>query len=288
MKFQPCKSRVALIEPLESRRLLSAATPTMVHLGSATASHTETASASIVATQLTSTTYQYAVTLTDTATAPATKSDQVGTFWYAWVPGWDYLDTAPLSVSSPAGWTDQIVHAGPNDGYSIQWVASSNAIQAGKSLSGFVFTSTDTPAQIFGKSNFYPSGKYQHRVRLCGCSRDRRGFPSDSDYFRDPCCAGQSGRASHHTAPIHPGRQTDSLRQYRGYEADQHHVSVFNHVEEHQPRQGHVRQPDRNFLVCVGSRQRFPRHRSADGQHRRDGPTRSPMKAVQMDLPSNG
>src|SRR5271156_4471203 len=161
MKSQPKKSRPAGIESLEGRTLFSTVTPAFVYPGTpvspASPPETETASASIVATQLTSTTYQYALTVTDTAAAPATSSNQVGTFWYAWVPGADYLDTTPLSVSSPTGWTDQIVHAGSGDGYSVQWVASSNAIQAGKSLSGFDFTSTDTPTQVFGKSSFYPS-----------------------------------------------------------------------------------------------------------------------------------
>jgi hypothetical protein len=156
MKTQKRKSRSFGIETLEGRTLLSVAAQTYTYPGQPTAS-TETASASIVATQLTSTTYKYSVTVTDTAAATATTANQVGTFWYAWVPGADYLDTAPLSVSSPAGWTDQIVHGGSTDGYSIQWVAGSNAIQAGKSLSGFTFTSSNSPTQVFGKSNFYPT-----------------------------------------------------------------------------------------------------------------------------------
>jgi len=175
MKFQPRKSQSALFESLESRKLFSTVMPAVVH-PAATGSPTETASASIVATQLTSTTYQYAVTVTDTAAGPATKSNQVGTFWYAWVPGFDYLDTAPLSVSAPAGWTDQIVHAGPGDGYSIQWVASSNAIQAGRSLSGFDFISTDTPAQVFGKSNFYPTTNVDTAFVYAGAPETDAGF----------------------------------------------------------------------------------------------------------------
>ena len=139
MKPFPKQSRASMIESLEPRKMLSTVMPAIMYPGQ-TGPGTETASASIVATQLSGTDFQYSITVKDTATGQPTAANQIGTFWYAWVPGSDFLDTAPLTVSSPSGWTDQIVNAGPNDGFSIQWVASANAIQAGSTLGGFVFT----------------------------------------------------------------------------------------------------------------------------------------------------
>jgi hypothetical protein len=93
----------------------------------------------------------YAMTFADAA--DATKP--IGTVWFAWVPGEDFLPTSPIDETSPAGWqVNAITHAGSNDGYAIQWVASSaaSAIPIGGSLSGFGFTSTDSP----GDSPFFP------------------------------------------------------------------------------------------------------------------------------------
>ncbi len=180
MYFSPEKSRATLVEVLERRTLFSNITPSVAYpvtpVAASSIPETQTASATIVATQLNSTTYQYAVTLTDSAAAPATTVNQVGTFWFAWVPGADYLDTKPLSVTAPTGWTDQIIHAGPSDGFSIQWVASSNAIQAGKSLGGFSFTSADTPAQVFGASKFYPSANVNTAFVYAGAPETDAGF----------------------------------------------------------------------------------------------------------------
>jgi hypothetical protein len=164
-----------IVESLECRAMLSSAMPAILYPMSAPSS-TETASASIVATQLTATDFQYSITVKDTAAGQATAANQVGTFWYAWVPGSDYLDTAPLTVGSPAGWSDQIVHAGPGDGYSVQWVASSNAMQAGNSLGGFVFDSSDTPAQVFGHSNFYPTINVNTAFVYAGAPEADAGF----------------------------------------------------------------------------------------------------------------
>lgn len=113
----------------------------------------ETATATITATQIASDSYSYSLTLHDTG------STTVGTFWFAWVPGRDFMDVSPNSVSSPPGWTDAITHAGSNDGYAIQWHVtspSSGEVQSGGSLSGFSFTSSESPAQLFGDSSFYP------------------------------------------------------------------------------------------------------------------------------------
>jgi hypothetical protein len=101
--------------------------------------------------------FDYTVTLTNTS---GTGNDPIGTFWFAWVPGADFMATSPLSVTNPTGWKDAITHV-PNtatNGYAIQWVESNSAaaIAPGNSLV-FKFTSADTPAGITGDSIFYPT-----------------------------------------------------------------------------------------------------------------------------------
>ena len=110
----------------------------------------ESASATIAAAQLGPSTYQYTVTLDDTG------STTIGTFWFGWVPGEDFLDSSPSSVTAPAGWTDNITHAGSKDGFAIQWIASSPSsdLHPGQSKV-FDFRSSATPAQVFGNSIFY-------------------------------------------------------------------------------------------------------------------------------------
>jgi hypothetical protein len=112
----------------------------------------ETASATITATP-DGEDWQYSVKLVDTG------STTVGTFWFAWVPGEDFLDTSPSGITSPTGWQEIVTHGGSNDGFAIQWKASSTSaeIQSGGTLTGFSFVSSDTPAKVFGDSNFYPT-----------------------------------------------------------------------------------------------------------------------------------
>src|SRR5881275_856778 len=85
--------------------------------------------------------FNYTITL---ANASSSNSG-IGTFWYAWVPGQDFLATSPISVSPPPGWSDNITNMGPGDGFAIQFLANSpaNDVQPGSSLS-FSFTSADS------------------------------------------------------------------------------------------------------------------------------------------------
>ena len=107
--------------------------------------------------------FNYAITLTNASSS----SSGIGTFWYAWVPGQDFLATSPLSVSPPPGWTDNITNAGAGDGFAIQFLANSpaNDLQPGSSLN-FSFTSADC-ARVgewqFGVPPRYSGG---HRIRL--------------------------------------------------------------------------------------------------------------------------
>src|SRR5580692_8720020 len=63
---------------------------------------TEMAGATISATQLNSTTWQYNLVLDNIGTT------NLGTFWLAWVPGEDFLPTTPTSIASPASWTSSV------------------------------------------------------------------------------------------------------------------------------------------------------------------------------------
>ncbi len=96
--------------------------------------------------------YEYTIALTNSSQG----GTGIGTFWFAWVPGSDYLATNPISVSAPTGWTYTVSHSAPGDGYGIQFAASSSAydLQPGSSLN-FSFVSADAPASVEGSSAVY-------------------------------------------------------------------------------------------------------------------------------------
>lgn len=96
--------------------------------------------------------FDYTLSLDNAANSP----NQIETFWYAWVPGQNYLPTSPASVQPPTGWTDNIIHIGAGDGYSIRFTTSTTPVTPGSSLD-FKFTSTDTPAALAGDSPYYPT-----------------------------------------------------------------------------------------------------------------------------------
>jgi hypothetical protein len=108
----------------------------------------ERATAILSFAQISPTTYHYKMTLNNTGTT------NVGTFWFAWVPGEDFMPTSPTNISSPPSWTSQITLAGPGDGYAILWTAG-QPLAPGGSLSGFEFDSTTTPQQMAGPSDFF-------------------------------------------------------------------------------------------------------------------------------------
>ncbi|MGA2813157.1 MAG: hypothetical protein ABSG16_17275 [Candidatus Acidiferrum sp.] len=96
--------------------------------------------------------FQYDITLTDSGTT------KVGTFWFSWVPGQDFMPVSPTAVLAPSSWAEKITNGGTADGFAIQFVAGSgDALGAGESLSGFQFDSTMTPAQLEGLSRFHPT-----------------------------------------------------------------------------------------------------------------------------------
>jgi len=136
-------------------KLLAAIAALGLTVGVARQASAAAASSATITTASAGAINSYSLTLTDGASSTV----PIQTFWFAWIPGQDYLATSPLTVTNPTGWTDNITHGGTTDGYAIQWVASSPSfdVAAGSTLSGFDFTSVDSPASIDGNSVFYPS-----------------------------------------------------------------------------------------------------------------------------------
>lgn len=102
------------------------------------------ATATIEASQISPSEYQYELTLNNVGTTT------IGTFWFAWVPGINFMTATPTNITAPAGWTANTpLEAGSTDA-GIQWLAGSNQLAAGGSLTGFSFQSTETPAELAG------------------------------------------------------------------------------------------------------------------------------------------
>jgi len=108
----------------------------------------EMAKATISSTQLTSNTWKYDLVLDDIGTT------NLGTFWFGWVPGENFMPAVPTHITSPASWMANITGGGGfGQGYAIQWVAGTGAgLAAGGSLTGFSFESTASPAAMAGIS----------------------------------------------------------------------------------------------------------------------------------------
>jgi hypothetical protein len=125
---------------------------TLSLVGANSASAAEKATASLSFSQVNNNTYHYTLTLNDVGTT------NLGTFWFAWIPGQDFMATSPTNITAPPSWTATVTNGGTGDGYAVEFVASSSAaVTPGNSLTGFAFDSTSTPEQMAGFSNFYNS-----------------------------------------------------------------------------------------------------------------------------------
>jgi hypothetical protein len=122
-------------------------------LATATSQGSEIATATISDTEISPGEFQYTLTLDDTGTTT------LGTFWFSWVPGDNFMPVDPTSITSPAGWQDMVTSGGPSDGFAIQWTAKmpANDLTSGKTLSGFSFDSSLTLAQLEGDSSGHPT-----------------------------------------------------------------------------------------------------------------------------------
>jgi hypothetical protein len=80
------------LESLEARRLLASIT-----------------ASAVISSTPTGANFNYNITLTNSASS----TSPIGTFWFAWVPGKDFLGTSPISETAPTGWGDMSQTAGP-------------------------------------------------------------------------------------------------------------------------------------------------------------------------------
>lgn len=146
------------VESLESRTMLSE---------SASAQITLVSTAGTVSTPV----YNYAITVNDTGTT------NIGTFWFGWVPGEDFLPSLPSAVSDPSGWGHTLTGSdNSTDGNAIEWVATSNKITPGNSLSGFTFSSTDSPSVLAANSPSHPGTPATTAFVYSGAAFSDAGF----------------------------------------------------------------------------------------------------------------
>lgn len=121
----------------------------LVAMSSASALAVTGASANY-ASQLNGSTYTYDLLLKNTGDTP------LRTFWFAWAPPfYSFLPSIPDTTSSPSGWTAQVVPDYFGYGYSILWNTTGSGVAPGASLTGFEFTSVDTPADLQASNYYY-------------------------------------------------------------------------------------------------------------------------------------
>jgi hypothetical protein len=141
-------------------------------LATATSKGSEIATATISGTPNGPGQFKYSLTLNDIGTTT------LGTFWFAWVPGDNFMPVSPTGVTSPTGWQDLITSGGPSGGFAIQWTATAaaNDILPGSSLSGFSFGSSLTLAQLQSPSSGHPSDPVDTAFVYSGAPFSDAGF----------------------------------------------------------------------------------------------------------------
>jgi hypothetical protein len=108
------------------------------------------ATATLSTQQLGPNSYEYSITLNNTG------DTNIGTYWFSWIPGYDFLTPSPTNVSSPAGWTGGVQQDGFIPGYyALEW-NTATPLAPGQSLSGFKFDSSESPAALMATSYFPP------------------------------------------------------------------------------------------------------------------------------------
>ena len=104
------------------------------------------ASATMTAAQ-DGTNWDYVVTVHNTGTV------NIETFWFAWIPGYDYLPSNPQVTSQPLFWSTYVE---ASDRYSIEFydTGTLDPITPGNSSSAFKFTSPDSPTTLSNGTGF--------------------------------------------------------------------------------------------------------------------------------------
>lgn len=111
----------------------------------------QTASATLSSTPEGGGVFQYNIALTNTST----DGSPIGTFWFSWIPGVDYMQTLPTNITMPTGWTDSITGSNnTTDGNAVRYVAGSTSLLNQGSTDDFSFESTETLAQLQSNSPF--------------------------------------------------------------------------------------------------------------------------------------
>lgn len=146
----------------------------------------EVATATISETQVSPGENQYSITLHDTGTTT------VGTFWFGWIPGDNFMPAKPTDITSPGGWGDKITSGGPSAGFAIQWTASSSAVDlaSGGSLTGFSFDSSLTLAQLEAPSIGEPGDPVDTAFIYSGTPFSDAGFQLTPTAAPEPSPAG--------------------------------------------------------------------------------------------------
>jgi hypothetical protein len=116
--------------------------------------------------------FQHTLTLNDTGTT------NLGTFWFAWVPGDNFMPVSPANFTSAAGWQAIITTGGPSNGFAIPWTAQApvDDLGAGSSLAGFSFHSTLTLAQLESPSAGDPADPVATAFIYSGAPFSDAGF----------------------------------------------------------------------------------------------------------------
>ena len=116
----------------------------------------ETASGTISATPLGGGEFQYNIALTNTST-DHTATGNIGTFWFSWVPGHDFMEAKPTNTTFPTGWS--VTPTGSNntsDGNALEFIAGSGPLLTPGNIDNFSFDSTEPLSQITGASSYTP------------------------------------------------------------------------------------------------------------------------------------
>jgi hypothetical protein len=140
----------------------------------ASASAAETATATISSTSLGGGNFQYNIALKNTS-----ASTSIGTFWFSWVPGYDFMSVSPNTITAPTGWINPITGPDfPGDGYAIEFynTGGSGDQLAPGATDNFSFDSTETLTQLQHATTFIPSDTALTSFVYAGTPESDPGF----------------------------------------------------------------------------------------------------------------
>ena len=125
-----------------ARALLWMLTGLLGMLHSSTSLAAESAAGALLYRKVDASTFRYDIDLQNSGTT------NVGTLWYAWIPGHDFMTVAPSNIVSPPGWSATVTGGNAPNGFAIQWVNNSGPLTSGHTLTGFGFDSQESLAQL--------------------------------------------------------------------------------------------------------------------------------------------